>query len=133
MVHGQVIKQGISIDTTNPPKPYEAVYLKNVSGKAVYTSEFSGNLFIGICVEEPVIYGTEVEGIVDASVGVCYEGIVDVKVAEAVNPTDVITPTASGFKKATSQQIPCGKVLRAAKSANDLTTIILVQQIAVPA
>ena len=51
MVHGQVIKQGISIDTANPPKPYEAVYLKNVSGKAVYTSEFSGNLFIGICVE----------------------------------------------------------------------------------
>lgn len=133
MVHGQVIKLGIPIDVTAPPKPYEAVFIKNVSGKGVYTNAASGNTFIGICVEEPVIYGTEVEGVVNASVGVCYEGQVDVKVAEAVNPGDIVTPTATGIKKVTSTQIPCGKVLRQAAAANDLTTILLFQQAAVPA
>lgn len=123
MVHGNIIKQGLYGDSTNPVKAGMPVAIKNVDGKGVIVPySVTDNAFIGVAIEDTIVYDESVEGAKNYTPSVSYEGQIDCVAGGALTIGDLVAPSENGFIKASSGTV--GIVLKGALKQGDYATVL---------
>ncbi|WP_157143988.1 phage capsid protein [Brachyspira pilosicoli] len=127
MVHGNIIKQGLYGDSTNPVKAGMPVAIKNVDGKGVIVPySVTDNAFIGVAIEDTIVYDESVEGAKNYTPSVSYEGQIDCIAGGALTVGDKVKPTANGFEKDTDGTATVGVVLKGAAKKGDWATVLFI-------
>lgn len=125
MTHGQIIKAGLYSDRANPVKVGMPVSIKAVNGKAtiVQYSDID-NAFIGVALEDTIVYDENIEGEQATTPSVSYEGQIDCIAGGQLAVGDKVKPTANGFEKDTDGTATVGVVLKGATKQGDWATIL---------
>lgn len=127
MVHGNIIKQGLYGDSTNPVKAGMPVAIKNVDGKGVIVPySVTETAFIGVAIEDTIVYDETVEGAKNYTPSVSYEGQIDCIAGGALTVGDKVKPTANGFEKDEDGTATVGVVLKGAKKKGDWATVLFI-------
>ena len=123
MLHGNIIKQGLYGDSKQPVKAGMPVAIKNVDGKGVIVPYNStNNVFIGVAIEDTIVYDYTVEGFNGYTPSVSYEGQIDCIAGGALTIGDLVAPSENGFIKASSGTV--GVVLKGALKQGDYATVL---------
>lgn len=125
MTHGQIIKAGLSSDRANPVSVGMPVSIKNESGKAVivpYTDTDSN--FIGVALEDTIIYDENIEGEQATTPSVSYEGQIDCIAGGQLSIGDKVKATQNGFEKDDDGTKTVGIVLKGATKKGDWATVL---------
>lgn len=127
MVHGNIIKQGLYGDSKQPVKAGMPVAIKNVDGKGVIVPYNStNNAFIGVAIEDTIVYDDTVEGFNGYTPSVSYEGQIDCIAGGVLTVGDKVKPTANGFEKDEDGTATVGVVLKGAAKKGDWATVLFI-------
>lgn len=127
MVHGNIIKQGLYSDSKTPVKAGMPVAIKNVNGKGVIVPySVTDDAFIGVAIEDTIVYDESVEGAKNYTPSVSYEGQIDCIAGGALTVGDKVKPTENGFEKDADGTATVGVVLKGAKNKGDWATVLFI-------
>lgn len=125
MTHGQILKAGLSSDRTQPVKVGMPVSVKAVNGKAtIVPYSDTDNAFIGVALEDTIVYDEAVEGEQATTPSISYEGQIDCIAGGQLTVGDKVKPTANGFEKDADGTATVGVVLKGATKQGDLATVL---------
>lgn len=125
MTHGQIIKVGLSSNRANPVLVGMPVSVKNESGKAVivpYTD--TDNNFIGVALEDTIVYDENIEGEQAITPSISYEGQIDCIAGGQLTVGDKVKATQNGFEKDEVGTNAVGVVLKGATKKGDWATVL---------
>lgn len=125
MTHGQIIKAGLYSDRTQPVKIGMPVSVKAVDSKAtIVPYSTTDNAFIGVALEDTIVYDEAVEGENATTPSVSYEGQIDCIAGGQLAVGDKVKPTENGFEKDADGSATVGVVLKGATKKGDWVTVL---------
>lgn len=125
MTHGQIIKAGLSSDRAKPILSGMPVSIKNENGKAIIVPySDTDNIFIGVAIEDTIIYDENIEGEKATTPSISYEGQIDCIAGGTLAVGDKVKATINGFEKDTDGTATVGIALKNATTKGDWTTIL---------